>query len=249
MSGRRIRNAIASAVPGATVIMLGLTNEYISYITTPEEYRCQRYEGSSTIYGQFTQPYVQERLRTLSMRLDTIGIATSNVTYHPTGGGLISQALSIADPIQYRIAPLDLYEQQRIEDILTGFAFSDRAVQFRWEDVAVPRREEISVWTRLRPQVELCFIRDSAGRRDTIPVQLEHRLLTGQTVRANVRGEHHELLLAMTASSSIRTVWDAVLLDPPSSLDTSTLLLRVSLLSGDTLLVASGTSLERATCD
>jgi neutral ceramidase len=36
------------------VILAGLSNIYTSYITTPEEYQVQRYEGASTIYGPHT---------------------------------------------------------------------------------------------------------------------------------------------------------------------------------------------------
>jgi neutral ceramidase len=52
--GRRARARVlplikALGVKGVTV--MGLTNEFIQYITTPEEYDRQHYEGGSTIYG------------------------------------------------------------------------------------------------------------------------------------------------------------------------------------------------------
>lgn len=59
MSGRRLREAIKTVVNDAFddetfVIVAGLCNTYSDYITTPEEYQIQRYEGASTIYGPHT---------------------------------------------------------------------------------------------------------------------------------------------------------------------------------------------------
>ena len=59
MSGRRIREAvraqlISTGVIGddAYVVVAGPANTYGHYVTTPEEYAVQRYEGASTVYGQ-----------------------------------------------------------------------------------------------------------------------------------------------------------------------------------------------------
>ena len=43
------------------MVIAGLANTYADYITTPEEYSVQRYEGASTIYGPYTLvAYIQE---------------------------------------------------------------------------------------------------------------------------------------------------------------------------------------------
>lgn len=43
------------------VVITGLANTYTSYVTTPEEYSVQRYEGASTPYGPYTLlAYIQE---------------------------------------------------------------------------------------------------------------------------------------------------------------------------------------------
>jgi len=52
--GRRARERVlevAREVGVKGVSVMGLTNEFIQYITTPEEYDRQHYEGGSTIYG------------------------------------------------------------------------------------------------------------------------------------------------------------------------------------------------------
>ncbi|CAO1418967.1 unnamed protein product [Diamesa serratosioi] len=58
MSGRRMRSEIQRAAKEAgkdlQVVIAGLANSYSSYVTTPEEYEIQRYEGASTIYGKHT---------------------------------------------------------------------------------------------------------------------------------------------------------------------------------------------------
>ncbi|XP_014217171.1 neutral ceramidase isoform X2 [Copidosoma floridanum] len=61
MSGRRLRDAVKKAIDEtdesfgeAEVVVAGLCNTYSDYITTPEEYQAQRYEGASTVYGPHT---------------------------------------------------------------------------------------------------------------------------------------------------------------------------------------------------
>ncbi len=48
------------------VVLIGLANEYISYITTPEEYEAQRYEAASTMYGPYSGPVLQYMLDRLA---------------------------------------------------------------------------------------------------------------------------------------------------------------------------------------
>lgn len=55
VAGLRLRRAVAAAV-GADifdVVVVGYSNAYIHYITTPEEYDVQRYEGGSTLFGRW----------------------------------------------------------------------------------------------------------------------------------------------------------------------------------------------------
>ncbi|XP_049537702.1 neutral ceramidase [Anopheles darlingi] len=59
MAGRRLRAAVSRASVAAggrelQVVVAGLSNMYSSYVTTPEEYEIQRYEGASTLYGPHT---------------------------------------------------------------------------------------------------------------------------------------------------------------------------------------------------
>ncbi|KAL7274832.1 hypothetical protein RUND412_002263 [Rhizina undulata] len=62
MSGRRWKKAVADELDArgivnkdeSWVVIGGPANSYTHYIATPEEYGIQRYEGASTLYGQFT---------------------------------------------------------------------------------------------------------------------------------------------------------------------------------------------------
>jgi neutral ceramidase len=62
MAGRRWRNAVREAASDLTegvdpiVVLGGPANTYAHYVTTPEEYGIQRYEGASTFYGQWQLP-------------------------------------------------------------------------------------------------------------------------------------------------------------------------------------------------
>ncbi len=60
MAGRRLRKAVKRD-PSEIVVIAGLSNAYTSYVTTPEEYALQHYEGASTQFGPNTLPaYEQE---------------------------------------------------------------------------------------------------------------------------------------------------------------------------------------------
>ncbi|MGW4367315.1 neutral/alkaline non-lysosomal ceramidase N-terminal domain-containing protein [Nocardia takedensis] len=66
VSGLRVRRAVAAAlgVDLEQVLMQGYANAYHQYVTTPEEYDAQQYEGGSTLFGRYTLPaYVQEFTR------------------------------------------------------------------------------------------------------------------------------------------------------------------------------------------
>ena len=52
-----------------TVVIAGLANDYIHYLTTREEYSSQQYEGASTLYGPWTLAVVQQEARRLAMSL------------------------------------------------------------------------------------------------------------------------------------------------------------------------------------
>jgi neutral ceramidase len=59
-AGRRVADAVRAGAGGgiAHVAVSSLANEQFCYLTTPEEYSLQRYEGGNTLYGPDSQPFV-----------------------------------------------------------------------------------------------------------------------------------------------------------------------------------------------
>ena len=63
MSGRRMRDTVKSVLGDEVkyVVIAGYSNDYAGYITTPEEYAVQQYEGGHTLFGPWTLPgFLQE---------------------------------------------------------------------------------------------------------------------------------------------------------------------------------------------
>jgi neutral ceramidase len=61
-AGLRLRRTVA-AIVGADlhdVLVAGYSNGYIHYVTTPEEYQEQQYEGGSTLFGRWELPALQQ---------------------------------------------------------------------------------------------------------------------------------------------------------------------------------------------
>lgn len=70
--GVRVRAAVRGplAAHGVEhVVIAGLAGDYIQYITTPEEYGEQSYEGASTLFGRSTATFLQERYAELAGQL------------------------------------------------------------------------------------------------------------------------------------------------------------------------------------
>ena len=71
MSGRRMRETVARALGDAVtdVVIAGYANDYAGYITTPEEYLVQQYEGGHTLFGRWTLPAFRQELERLATAL------------------------------------------------------------------------------------------------------------------------------------------------------------------------------------
>jgi neutral ceramidase len=70
--GARVKAALLETMGGAgvrRVVIAGLAGDYIQYITTPEEYGQQSYEGASTLFGVNEATFLQEHLVDLAARM------------------------------------------------------------------------------------------------------------------------------------------------------------------------------------
>ncbi len=71
-SARRIRDTVMAELSGSGiqhVVVASLSNDFVQYLTTREEYATQQYEGASTHFGPWTLAAVQQELRPLAISL------------------------------------------------------------------------------------------------------------------------------------------------------------------------------------
>lgn len=113
MSGRRWKNAIASAAKNASmtgdsepvVVLGGPANSYTHYLATPEEYGVQRYEGASTLYGQWTLDAYMN-LTTYYLPYLADNPPSTPLAPGPTPPDNRANSLSFIPPVVYDTAPL-----------------------------------------------------------------------------------------------------------------------------------------------
>ena len=87
VAGLRLRRTVA-AVVGAelqNVLVSGYSNGYIHYVTTPEEYEAQQYEGGSTLFGRWELPALQQTVAALATAMSsgtptTVGAPTTDLS-------------------------------------------------------------------------------------------------------------------------------------------------------------------------
>ncbi|RYO75085.1 hypothetical protein DL764_010581 [Monosporascus ibericus] len=110
MAGRRWRAAVKAAaseiIPDAepVVVLGGPANTYAHYVTTPEEYRIQRYEGASTLYGQWELPaYINLTVSNVRHLADD---ATGSPAPGPSPPDNRDNSLSFITPVAMDAAPL-----------------------------------------------------------------------------------------------------------------------------------------------
>lgn len=88
VSGLRMRRTIAAClgVPQDSIIVQGYTNGYGHYVTTPEEYDAQNYEGGATIFGRWELPAIQQIATQLATAMhDGTPVPPGNLTPDLTG--------------------------------------------------------------------------------------------------------------------------------------------------------------------
>jgi len=83
MSARRIREAVKGALGdwAKHIVIAGYANGYAGYITTPEEYQTQQYEGGHTLHGKWTLPAYLQTLTPLAKSLNDSSVKLSALQY------------------------------------------------------------------------------------------------------------------------------------------------------------------------
>jgi neutral ceramidase len=110
MAGRRLRDAVKTVLTSGGhgdfnsnvhVVLAGLTNTYSQYVTTFEEYKAQRYEGASTLYGPHTlSAYIQE-----FKKLASAIITGQPVEPGPQPPDLLEKQISLLTPVVMDATP------------------------------------------------------------------------------------------------------------------------------------------------
>lgn len=83
--------------PEADAVVAGLSNGYLQYVATLEEYQLQHYEGASTLYGPRTAEFLAAQLGVLAMAMRGL-----DVTPHLAAGG---PRLGEATAFHYKVGP------------------------------------------------------------------------------------------------------------------------------------------------
>lgn len=99
-SGRRLRTAVLDVLEDTGIdyaVISGLTNGFVHYLTTREEYATQQYEGASTVFGPWSQEAVKQELERLASHV-RLGTVESSPFENATYRSQVSEMLSTAGP-------------------------------------------------------------------------------------------------------------------------------------------------------
>ncbi|KAF7300950.1 Neutral ceramidase [Mycena indigotica] len=129
MAGRRLRNAVRSALisnkiidNSAYVVVAGPANTYGHYITTREEYAIQRYEGASTIYGPNTlDAYIDKYTSLVPFLADS---PTGKPASDAAPPELQSSAISLQTGVVFDAAPIGQSFGQVLVDVATNRSYT-----------------------------------------------------------------------------------------------------------------------------
>jgi neutral ceramidase len=82
MSSRRLKKEVSSVLRTkvSEIVLSGLTNDFSGYITTPEEYMTQNYEGGHTLHGSQSLNALRQEYHSMSLVLKEGTKNTKTVT-------------------------------------------------------------------------------------------------------------------------------------------------------------------------
>ncbi|XP_049856239.1 neutral ceramidase-like [Schistocerca gregaria] len=102
MSGRRMRDVVRQVFGQETTpVLAGLCNTYSNYVTTPEEYQVQRFEGAATIYGPHTLTLYLQQYRKLAKSI----LRNSTLEPGPSPPDLSKEVIQLTPGVVYDLPP------------------------------------------------------------------------------------------------------------------------------------------------
>jgi neutral ceramidase len=111
MAARRIKETVRAELGewASHIVIAGYVNGYAGYVTTPEEYRVQQYEGGHTLHGEWTLPAYQQTVSQLAAALEGGRAISDDVIYDDWRGK----------------APETALHDGSVDGLLEGAAFGD----------------------------------------------------------------------------------------------------------------------------
>jgi neutral ceramidase len=108
MAGRRLRDTVMRELGdwAEHIVLAGYSNGYAGYITTPEEYGLQQYEGGHTLHGRWTLPAYQQIVSQLAQALESGAPVANDLPYDDWRG----QSVGLPLPASVTKLPPDAAE-------------------------------------------------------------------------------------------------------------------------------------------
>jgi neutral ceramidase len=100
MAGRRLRDTVMRELGdwAEHIVLAGYSNGYAGYITTPEEYGLQQYEGGHTLHGRWTLPAYQQIVSQLAQALESGAPVANDLPYDDWRGQSVGLPLPASAP-------------------------------------------------------------------------------------------------------------------------------------------------------
>ena len=98
MAGRRLRDTVMRELGdwAEHIVLVGYANGYAGYITTPEEYGLQQYEGGHTLHGRWTLPAYQQIVSQLAQALESGAAVVNELPYDDWRGQSVGLSLPVS---------------------------------------------------------------------------------------------------------------------------------------------------------
>jgi hypothetical protein len=126
-AGQQIHKALAPLASGPTVI-IGLANEYLSYMTTEAEYSAQEYEGASTLYGTAALECLTSKLKETAALPD--GGSTSQIPATDFDVGTLPPFKAPLGPRSWAANPI--FSDVNVESPFEEAAFASQWPRLEW---------------------------------------------------------------------------------------------------------------------
>lgn len=139
MAGRRLRDSVMTELGdwARYIVLAGYANGYGGYVTTPEEYQLQQYEGGHTLHGRWSLPAYQQVASQLAAALESGSTITNNVVYDDWRGKSVGLPLPVGDAATLPEGmhygdplPLAKTQYQRGESVLIEFWSANPTAHF-----------------------------------------------------------------------------------------------------------------------